>query len=136
MANYAHDEYGKQVIRQADARALIYGQSRNLDYGAGHPCQIDATVEDIAIEFESRTGKQVRGAVLDLICHPLPKKILALMPEHMDASVEAQRCARILSRFLSSEEDFRVVVLKGSGRAPSLLADAEILANAIRELTG
>jgi hypothetical protein len=68
-----HDEYGKRVLCTAAPQALIYGPTVAVDYGAGQGARIDGTVGDIAVGIESRVAKQVRGAVLDLICHPFPK---------------------------------------------------------------
>ena len=64
--------------------------------------------------------KQVRGAVLDLICHPFPKKLLVLLPVHMmNAEVTAEQCRNALARFCPAGS-FQVVVLKGSGNHPRL----------------
>lgn len=79
-----HDEYGKRVLREAtQGLAINYGGSVEVDYGAGLPARIDATIGDIAVEIESRVSKQVRGAVLDLMCHSLPRKLLVLLPVYM-----------------------------------------------------
>ena len=99
----SHDEYGKRVILAAThQRARIDGISVELDFGAGRPGRIDGTFDDqVAIEVESRVSKQVRGAVLDLILHPYPKKLLLLLPAHMtDAIVTKHQCERIFQRFL------------------------------------
>jgi hypothetical protein len=109
-----HDEYGKRVLHEATrGRCLHYGSSVEVDYGTAQPARIDATVgDDIAVEVESRTSKQVRGAVLDLICHPYPKKLLLLLPVHMqNPDLTARQCRNILKRFCV-EEAFRVIVLK------------------------
>ena len=78
----AHEEYGKEILRKATKGAVeLSGPSVEIDYGTESPARIDgAYKERIAIELETRTGKQVRGAVLDLICHPHPKKLLVCMP--------------------------------------------------------
>jgi hypothetical protein len=85
-------------------------------------------------EIESRVSKQVRGAVLDLICHRYPKKLSVLVPVHM-SNVElcSNQCRDILGRFLSAD-DFRVIVLKGSGFADSSDVDAGIVQKALSEL--
>jgi hypothetical protein len=130
----SHDGYGKDVVRKADKDAIIYGDEVTIDYGVGGACRIDAVVGDIAIEVESRTGKQIRGAVLDLICHGRPKKLLILLPEHMHSpAVEATRCENILKKFCPVD-DIRVVLLKGSGRIQHLEEDAGVVARAIAEL--
>ena len=131
-----HDGYGKRLLMQAAGNvAKLCGPSLEVDYGVGRPARIDGTVGGtIAIEFESRVSKQVRGAVLDLICHPFPKKLLALLPVHMsDPATTAVQCRNILRRFCPPDS-FRVVVLKGSGEEPHDEHDAALLATAIAEL--
>jgi hypothetical protein len=82
-----HDDYGKRVLHAATkGHAVLCGASVEIHYGTGQPARIDATVGDIAVEVESRVSKQVRGAVLDLICHQYPKKLLLLLPVHMNNS--------------------------------------------------
>src|SRR5205085_6355769 len=125
-----HDEYGKRVLRAAANRAALYGPTVEINYGAGLPARIDATVGDIAVEIESRVSKQVRGAVLDLICHPYPKKLLMLLPVHMsNPGVTAEQCRNILRRFCP-QDSYRVLVLKGSGDRPQFTEDTAIVAAA------
>jgi hypothetical protein len=129
-----HDEYGKRVLSAATSRAALYGPTVEINYGAGLPARIDATVGDIAVEIESRVSKQVRGAVLDLICHPHPKKLLVLLPVHMsNASVTAEQCRNILKRFCP-QESYRVLLLKGSGDDQQLTEDTATVAAALAEL--
>ena len=68
----------------------------------GRPACIDGTLDqNVAVELESRVSKQVRGAVLDLLCHSYPKKLLVLLPVHMsDVEVTARQCEFIFSKFL------------------------------------
>jgi len=61
------------------------------------------------VEIESREPKQVRGAILDLLLHPFPRKLLVLLPVHTRDSTPAQAHA-ILGRFLTKDE-FRVVLV-------------------------
>ena len=131
-----HDEYGKRVLLEATGGAAAqYGPSLEIDYGAGKPARIDGTVgEMVAVEVESRVSKQVRGAVLDLICHSYSKKLLALLPVHMgNPEVTAAQCRNILGRFCP-EDCFRVVVLNGSGEDPRLDEDAATVAAALKNL--
>jgi len=133
----AHDEYGKRVLRETAGNAVVvhYGSSVEINYGTTHPARIDATVgNDIAVEVESRTSKQVRGAVLDLICHPYPKKLLLLLPVHMSNPViAAEQCRHILKRFCP-DQFFRVVLLQGSGGNPQLAVDTALVAESLRSL--
>jgi hypothetical protein len=76
----------------------------------------------------------VRGAVLDLICHAHPKKLLALLPVHMpNPEMTAEQCRNIMKRFCP-KNSFRVVVLKGSGDSYQLAEDSTILAAALVDL--
>jgi hypothetical protein len=113
----AHDQYGKQVLRlAAGSYYLEDGPSCCVDYGTSLPARIDGTVgNDIAVEVESRVSKQVRGAVLDLICHPYPKKLLVLLPAHMsNPTTTKTQCETIFARFLQPK-DFCVIILSGTG---------------------
>ena len=134
----AHDEYGKHVMHNAAGPLFVdWGSGVEIDYGSGHAARIDGTVgTTIAVEIESRVSKQIRGAVLDLICHRHPKKLLVILPVHMsDAEVAAQQCRNIMLRFLKPEI-FRVVVLRGSGESPYLEGDVQLVKVALKELEG
>ena len=99
------------------------------------PARIDGTVAgEVAVEVEPRTAKQVRGAVLDLLCHEYPKKLLLILPVHMsNAETTARQCRSALRKFLS-EADFRVVVLSGHGFKDKLQEDAAAVRSALKEL--
>lgn len=131
-----HDDYGKKVLRVASGKAYTdWGSSVEINYGTSRPARIDGTVDDkIAVEVESRVSKQIRGALLDLICHRYPKKLLVILPVHMnDPDVTKVQCENILSRFLKTS-DFRVVLLRGSGDSPSVEYDTELVRTALRDL--
>jgi len=132
----SHDAYGKEVLRAAAGQAFIdWGPTVEVDYGAGRPARVDGTVSGtIAVEVESRTSKQVRGAVLDLLFHPYPKKLLVLVPMHMsDSGICADQCRRARGRFVD-EDNFRVVVLQGTGRRTNLAGDARLVRLVLNEL--
>ena len=122
-----HDAYGKRVLHQATGgTAVLYGSAVEVLYGAGQPARIDGCVGGlVAVEVEARVSKQVRGAVLDLICHACPKKLLALIPANMNPVTTMEQCRNILARFCP-KDCFRVVVLNGSGENPRLEEDAAI----------
>ncbi len=131
-----HDEYGKRILRETAGEAFdAYGPSVEIDYGAGMPARIDGTVAGrVAVEIESRTAKQVRGAVLDLLCHPYPKKLLLILPVHMsNAETTARQCRTALQRFLA-ESDFRVVVFRGHGSDQMPTEDVRIVRLALQQL--
>lgn len=87
------------------------GPSVKIDFGldAGN-ATIDGTIGGlVAVEIESREPKQVRGAILDLLLHPFPKKLLVLLPVYTRDSTPAQARV-ILSKFLAAD-NFRVVAV-------------------------
>ncbi|GGX95814.1 hypothetical protein GCM10007160_24300 [Litchfieldella qijiaojingensis] len=132
----SHDAYGKRVLLLAtDGEVEQNGAAVEVDLGVGHACRIDGAVgKEIAVEVESRTAKQVRGAILDLICHPYPKKFLVLLPVHMsNPEIAAKQVENILSRFLGRDL-FRVLLLHGSGDNPQEEQDVRLVAEALAEL--
>lgn len=132
----SHDEYGKRVLFLTTNGAVEqYGPPVEVDLGAGLPARIDGAVGgNIAVEVESRTSKQVRGAVLDLICHPYPKKLLLLLPVHMaNPDVTAKQSENILARFVP-RDSFRVLLLSGSGDDPKEDHDVQLVSGALAEL--
>jgi len=107
----------------------------SVPYGDRGGATIDGVVGDsVAVEIESRMPKQVRGAVLDLICHPYRKKLLVLLPVHMsNPALCSAQCQNILARFVKPE-DFRVVVLGGSGHGAALEGDVKLVQSALSQL--
>jgi hypothetical protein len=131
-----HGQYGKRVMFAAFGAAWTdWGPSVEISYGAGRPAQVDGTIgRTIAVEIESCVDKQIRGSLLDLICHPFPKKLLILQDVNMhDVTTSTNQCRNILGRFLQ-KQDFRVVVMKGHGREDQLNEDVEIMRKAVAEL--
>ena len=131
-----HSRYGKQLMKKIAGPAYTENKpSTEIHFGAGWPARIDGTIcESIAVEIESRVRKQIRGAVLDLICHEYPKKLLVILPVHAgNADIAVKQCRNALSRFVS-KEDFRVVVTEGTGDHPMLEKDAKKVGNVLREL--
>ena len=129
----SHDDYGKAILRQLGGNIVTDGPGVAINLGAGQPARIDGAIPGVlAIEVESRTSKQVRGAVLDLVLHNAPKKLLLLIPMYMAGPCRDQ-CENILGRFVS-KENFRVIILKGTGENPSLDKDVSIVREALREL--
>ena len=86
--------------------------------------RIDGTVDSmIAVEIESRTSKQVRGAILDLPMHAYPKKLLVLIPKWIGVNM-VNESKDILSRSVSPQ-DFQVVLLAGTSDDPRPQEDAQ-----------
>lgn len=132
----SHDNYGKQVLRAAAGGAYeMYGAPVEVDYGAGQPARIDGAIAGkIAVEVESRTSKQIRGAVLDLLCHRYPRKLLIILPVHMsNPEIAADQCSFAMGKFLNTK-DFEVIVLSGHGHSPKLNADTKQVMAALVKL--
>jgi hypothetical protein len=132
----SHDAYGKMVLRTAAGSAYVdSGAAVEVPYGARGGATIDGVVADqVAVEIESRVSKQVRGAVLDLICHPCKKKLLVLLPVHMsNPALCADQCQHILARFVDASH-YRVIVLRGSGHHAAFEDDVRAVKAALREL--
>ena len=93
---------------------------------------IDCVVGDrIAVEIESGNPKRIRGAVLDLLWHPYPAKLLIIVDgQQNNAQETAQQCRAILGRELPSDL-FRVIVING---VMSLEADALIVRQSLTDL--
>jgi hypothetical protein len=131
-----HDDYGKKLLRVAAGNAFeSYGEAVSIDYGAGTGAQIDGVVDGkIAVEVEARVSKQIRGAVLDLLCHRCKKKLLIVMPVHANnPNTTVIQCRNILSRFLETK-DYRVVLTKGTGDIEKVAEDANIIKAALSDL--
>ena len=131
-----HDDYGKRLLRHVAGPAFEqHGPRLQVDYGAGRGGQIDGVVGgDIAVEVESRVAKQIRGAVLDLICHSYSKKLLIILPVHAsNPTITAAQCRNIFSRFVPTD-NFRVVVVTGSGNDERLSEDAVLVRGALQGL--
>jgi len=86
MSTRIHDKYGKDLMRAVVGDGFVdSGDAVRVLYRGGTSAAIDGVVNGCcAVEIESRVAKQVRGALVELLCHPLTKKLLVLIPEHMN----------------------------------------------------
>jgi hypothetical protein len=88
-----------------------------------------------AIEIESRVAKQVRGALIDLLYHPLTKKLLILIPVHMNnPEGTAEHCREILNKYITEGERADVVLLRGTGHNPKPEEDGKLVEQALKRL--
>mgnify|MGYP001586753616 CR=1 FL=1 len=132
-----HDAYGKRLLVQIlGKRFNSYGDVVKVRYDGGITANIDGVIENAcAIEIESRTDKQIRGAVLDLVSHPLARKLLIIIPANMhNPKATIKHCEGLLSSLIKPDEKFRVVLLKGTGHTPEEIADRLILKSALKKL--
>lgn len=112
-----------------------YGDRLWVDYGFPPRAHLDGMVgASIAVEVESREPKQVRGAILDLISHPAPRKLLVLIPAYNNAAMMRLQAEAVLSRWLGKRELFRVVALSGKADRRKVAAHAERVRRALFEL--
>jgi len=128
-----HDKYGKKIFEIAIWGACeTSGANIQVDYKDGGSGNIDGVLDhQIAIEIESRVSKQVRGALVDLIFHQYPKKLMIFLPVYMnDPKRTVAQCKFILSRFVN-EKDFLVVLLCGHGNDPQIENDVNIVRQAL-----
>lgn len=137
MSNAGHDAYGKSIIRAATRSLLLDFQ----EYGTAHPitprmnCAIDAIVAGkIAVEIESRTPKQVRGAMLDLFWHPAPLKLMILLPAYIGNPGNTVEMCEHLAAELYPGVPFRCVSLAGKGDSPQPESDAALVAQVVKEM--
>lgn len=112
-----HDKYGKDVLRAAfpsefDSKPLrVHFDATAKDAGTA---TIDGRIGcDIAVEIESRASKQVRGALLDLVFHDYPKKLMVIIRAYGNKYTAAQ--CRVILRRLCPGCPFEVVEIDGSG---------------------
>jgi|Deesub1362A_J573_1020465.scaffolds.fasta_scaffold09271_2 hypothetical protein len=136
MAAQIHHNYGKKLLRQiVGDRFISSGDAVRVRY-KGCSASIDGVINNCcAIEIESRVAKQVRGALLDLLEHPLPKKLLILVPAHMynpEATVE--HCKYILGKYKKEGQITKVILLEGIGNNPKESVDKEKIKDALKEL--
>jgi hypothetical protein len=137
MAAQIHDNYGKELLRQiVGDRFISSGDAVKAYYNGRISASIDGVINNCcAIEIESRVAKQVRGALLDLLEHPLPKKLLILVPVHMynpEATVE--HCKYILGKYKKEGQITKVILLEGTGNNPKESVDKEKIKDALKEL--
>jgi hypothetical protein len=109
------------------------GPEVTVRYEAGPSAHLDGWIStlDVAVEIESRVDKQVRGALMDLVCHRAPRKLVVLIQGHMsDVWETAKQCVTILTRFVLPA-NIQVVVLQGTPANQLVDDDAERIRNAL-----
>lgn len=129
-----HDDYGKDLMRAvAGELYLMRGSQTTIQYNGNISAQKDGVIlNQCAVEIESRVPKQIRGALVDLIMHPLPKKLIIIIPEHMnDSKGTVEHCKGILEHFNRGNYQFRVVLLTGTGYNKKFETDIELIRNAL-----
>lgn len=128
-----YDRIGKKLMKLAVGPLFADGGPSvcfSFGDGAGN-CRIDGTVADsVAVEVESRALKQVRGALIDLLLHPYPKKLLLIIPVYAgNTKTAVAQGEAILGHFLDRTA-FRVVCVNHEDPEQAIAA----IRTAVREL--
>jgi len=132
-----HAEYGRWLLSAvAKGRFTDDREATRVEYSGGTSAFVDGVVnDDCAVEVESRVDKQVRGALVDLLSHRYPKKLLILMPAHMyNSDKTKEQCRGILEKFKRPADRVSVVLLGGTGDNRKPKEDEERLRSAFSEL--
>ena len=130
-----HDEYGKKLFEGIRDFSIEYADC-NTKYGErGRGSRIDGVIgKKIAIEIESRVSKQIRGAILDLTLHLNPRKLLILMPVHMNNPEITKSQSIFILKKLLDRDQFEVVLLKGTGDKEAFIEDKKRIRIALKAL--
>ena len=128
-----HDKYGKKVMQRAFGKTFNPNPgpiSFGIDAGT---FKIDGIIgEDIAVEIESLASKQARGAIVDIICHPFPKKLVVLIEKYGNKYTENQ-CRVLLDKF-APDVVKQVITLHGSGTNEKISDDVQAVKDAVEKL--
>ena len=121
-----HDKYGKRLLKE------ILGDNFKDNHkveGFDIGIKLDGKIADkCAVEIESRVDKQIRGAILDLLLCKLEKKLLMIIPKHMhDKKKTVESCQLIFRQMGYTDDNFRVVLLNGTGDDPKDKDDIKII---------
>jgi hypothetical protein len=132
-----HADYGRKLISGvAEGCFTDDREATRVEYGGDTSAFIDGVIKsECAVEIESRVDKQVRGALVDLLSHPYPKKLLILIPAHMNNPEKTKKqCEGILNKFKRPTDQVVVALLKGTGDGPMPKEDEGLLRVALSNL--
>lgn len=136
-----HDQYVKELLEKIFRSNYRTQKDYTYVKYAEGSAQIDGVItfpeDEIAVEIESCTAKQVRGAILDLFFHRARKKLLIIVPEHMYNPQALKKDAEYILntlRKIRPEIEFKIIILKGSGNDRRQDEDLRIPRDAIAEL--
>jgi len=129
-----HDRYGKELLLKINnsSQNKEYCQFDYGDYGVA--CIDGVIIDKVAIEIESRVNKQIRGSLMDLICHPYTQKLLILMSVNSVSNNAVKQAEYILEKFLNDTKNFKVVKLVGNGDHKKEHEDKNIILDALKYL--
>lgn len=110
-----HEAPIKEVLRKLLGERFNdhVSETRFVIRNTGTQIEPDAVIDkDAVVEIESRTPKQIRGALMDLLTHPFKKKLLIIRPANANADRIGAHCNEIVAQYLRADEKFYVVVLR------------------------
>lgn len=132
-----HERYGKALLRLlVRDRFHDRGPEVQIQYFGEVRAAVDGVLAGRwAVEIESREDKQIRGALVDLLHHRLPKKLLILIPANMfNPEATKRRCLALLEALRRPEHTTHVMSLEGNGKEPKFARDLRKLKGALRQL--
>ncbi|MFC1955394.1 hypothetical protein ACFLWZ_02495 [Chloroflexota bacterium] len=138
-----HEDYGKRLLRELfGGRWAPYASQRSL-YEGGVRADLDGVIYskdgvsvECVVEIEARVYKQIRGAIVDLVLHGAPKKLLIIIRAQPQLGTEEQikeHCTYVWRELAGQHRgEFQVVCLKGTGDEPASEEDKKLLAEKLR----
>ncbi|HEY2932087.1 MAG TPA: hypothetical protein VGK99_10090 [Acidobacteriota bacterium] len=134
--------YPKQLLRSIlGDRWDDSSERRKVDMG-GTLATLDGVILDkkqntaqVAVDIEARTEKQIRGAMVDLLFHPAPNKLLIIMPNKNFRVMNVERhCAHVWKQLATDTRDnFRTVIMAGDVSDPDP-DDRQTISRSLAEL--
>jgi len=125
---YRHEAYAKSVLRAVFGNRFTDKDLRSNPVRGKAGVTIDGVIDSrIAVEIESGTAKVVAADADRLVRHPLPFKLLVVVPVGQN---NPETAAQLASQNMADQLDtsrFRVVVLDGTGSNPLFEQDVEKL---------
>lgn len=111
----SHEMPVREVLDELLGNRISYAikDTKVMVGNTGTQIEPDAVVtgEDLVIEIESRTAKQIRGAIMDLLLSPRKKKLLIIRPTNDDVAGKKAHFEAVLAARLRRDESSAVVVL-------------------------
>ena len=125
-----HDKYGKERLG-----CLSNYFEPILDVpGYGIGIKLDGKIKDCAIEIESRTPKQIRGAILDLLLSGYKKKLLIVLPLNNNNEDKINSYEEIFYKMGCKRNNFRVILLEGHAKNRQEKKDEQRIREALRSM--
>ena len=131
-----HNQYvRKLLIEILEDKFVFKGKDIQVKF-VGFTARIDGIIRNqCAIEVESRTPKQVKGALVDLLFHPLDKKLLILVPtKELNPIYVSPMIKQILNTYKSVNARIEIAVLCGNGNDDRADMDKKIIIKTLKSM--